>query len=260
MRNNTLANALKMLKGELGITLTSGVGTAQDQELYTLLDLKQQWLAGEFDWPFLQVDKDVTVAAQARYATLPTSSQLDFSRQFATNVMFSTKWKEVVYGIGIEQYNTFSSGDGGVAAVYLDPIERWRYDNDGTEFEVWPRPVAAQTFRFSGMRPLTSLKSANAYLDTLTLDLDDIMVVMFCAAEKLSRLKPEQAKLKLDIANQRIKTIKCIFICTRSRCRHNDSGNSILERFKRAFQNQQNISSKRKQHFIYISKQCNKYI
>lgn len=204
MRGNTLANVLSQLKSELGATLTAGVATAQDQILYNLIDNKQQWLAGEYDWPFLCLDADVT--ASSRYPTLPTT--LDFSRLFGVSVMWSTFWKPVGYGIGPAQYNALSSGDGSVPVVQRDPIEKWRYNTDATKFEVWPVPSSAQTVRFSGVRPLATLKTSGSYDPTKTLDLDDLMVVFLAAAEYLARTKPDQAKLKLDLANQRIRSMR----------------------------------------------------
>lgn len=205
MRGQTLANALLMVKGELAYNTTSGVATAQDQELYALIDMKQQWLANEHDWSFLQVDKDVTVTAASRYATLPTT--LDYGRLFVTTVFWSDYWLPVEFGVGIEQYNTFSSGDQKVA-VKSDPILRWRYKDDGLQFEVWPVPITTQVFRFSGVRTLNTLKTAGSYDAAKTLDLDDLMVVYMVAAEKLARIKPEQAKLKLDLAQRRIWNMK----------------------------------------------------
>jgi len=202
-RGNTLTNVLAMVKAELAYSLTSGVATAQDQELYSLIDGKQQWLAGEYDWPFLHTSADVT--ASSRYATLPTT--IDYARLFNVWVFWSNYWKPLEYGIDEIQYNALSSGDV-VAAVPRDPIMRWSYKSDGASFEVWPVPVTSQTVRFTGVRTLTTLKSGGVYSGAATLDLDDQMIVLFVAAEKLARIKPEQAKLKLDLANQRIRTMR----------------------------------------------------
>ena len=50
-RGTKLADALVMLKGELGISTAVSTGTGSDSELMSLLDTQQKWLAGEYPRP-----------------------------------------------------------------------------------------------------------------------------------------------------------------------------------------------------------------
>jgi hypothetical protein len=208
-RNTTLANALLMLKGELGYVLTANVATAQDQELYTLLDNKQKWLAGEYDWQFLNSSQNfVTVGAGVgnRYQTLPTG--LNYERPVKVSAFWGTIERDVAYGIGQTEYNTFPSGDGNVAVRATDPIMRWDIYSE-TQFEVWPIPVTQQILRFDGQRTLTDLKSGgSSYVTSATLDLDDLMVVYFAAAAKLAAGGKPNAQQMLGMAQDRLNKVR----------------------------------------------------
>lgn len=204
-RNTTLANALLMLKGEINYSLTTGVAVAGDQMLYTMIDNTQKWLSTEYDWPFLELRADVGVNPGDRYITLPTS--LNYERPVVPTVAWTSKWLDVFNGIGQSEYNQLSSGDGGIPAQPLDPIQRWRFNTE-LQAEVWPIPVTVQTLRFTGQRTLTSLKTAGAYDPALTLDLDDMMVIYFVAAKLLARMKQGDAPMKLAEAKERMDKIR----------------------------------------------------
>ncbi len=213
-RNNTLANVLLMLKGELGYALTPGVATAQDQELYTLIDNKQRWLSSDWSWPFLEKRSDIAVAGGigSRYQTAPTD--INFERPVNVQTLWNTFWRPVIYGIEMPEYNALSSGDGGVPIKQLDPIQRWRWNSE-TQIEIWPLPNQAQTLRFIGDRPLTSLKTAGVYDPATTLDLDDLMIVLYVAAEKLALMKKANAELKLTMAETHANRVKASYASKR---------------------------------------------
>ena len=204
-RGTTLANVLLMVKGELGYSLTSGVATAGDQTLYTLIDNKQKWLADEFDWPFLHKTSNVSATAATRYLTLPTD--VDFERAVTADVVWGNQWHGLDYGIGIKEYNTISSGDGGITAQNLDPILRWQlYSN--TQFEVWPIPVTTSTVRFTGQKVLTALKTNDVYVSSNTLDLDDLLIALFVAAEATPSKESSRKQTLAELANARFNMLK----------------------------------------------------
>lgn len=70
-------------------------------------------------------------------------------------------------------------------------------------FEVWPVPVTAQTMRFSGQRALNPLVA-----DGDKADLDDMILVLFVAAEKLMMLKQSNAQAKLAAAQARMRMVR----------------------------------------------------
>lgn len=210
-RNTTLANALLMLKGEINVSLTSGVAAAMDQHFYTLIDNKQKWLASEYDWPFLKEKKDVSLVGGTRYYTLPT--EIIFERMTRVDVLYNQKWEPVDFGIGPEEYNCYSSGDGSVPIAASDPTLKWDWkDGDETQIEVWPIPVAASTLRFSGQRVLTDLKNGTSnYVTSQTLDIDDLLVVKFVAADYLSAQDQKNSQLKLAEAEIRLNRIRAVY-------------------------------------------------
>lgn len=201
-RQTTLAIALAMLKAELGYSLTANVAVADDTQLSYLLDMKQQWLASQYDWPFLETRFDVPALAGTRTYNLPTTMNLE--RPVVAEVFYTNRWKPVCYGIGGAEFNYINSDAVGLTPPQtLDPIQRWRLQSE-TTFEVWPIPVTAQSFRFTGQAVLSTLKTAGAYDAAKTLDLDDVLVVLFTAAAKLLSLKKDNAQLVLQEAQNRL--------------------------------------------------------
>lgn len=176
-----------MLKAEIGSSMD--VGTALDDELDMVLSNKQIQLATLFDWAALETDEDVN--ADARYLTLPN---LNYNRPVEVYVKWALRWQPVCYGITIDNYNTTDSDRN----VKRDPIQAWRYaPNVGADkFEVWPIPVGVQSLRFCGQKPILKMEETG---DVCTLD--GLMLVLFCAAEKLARYKQEDAQAKLVQAN-----------------------------------------------------------
>ncbi len=201
-RGTTLANALLMLKAELGYNLTAGVATADDQQLYRLIDNEQKRLAADYDWSYLDKYTDVTAAIASRYLTLPTD--IVFERPVRVERRFNLLWQDIEHGILDEDYNVSDSD----LSRTMDPIQKWRLRSDGTTFEVWPMPSTAQTVRFHGQRPITSLQTASAYDPTKTLDLDDLLVVLYVAANRLMRMKQQDAQLMLTRAENRLQMLR----------------------------------------------------
>ena len=198
-RGTTLANLLLMLKAETGQVMTAGVGEAEDTRLKYLLAQQQQWLAAEFDWPFLERTGDVLFAAGDRTGTLPTT--LDYERPVRVVALDSDVWRPLVYGISPEEFIVWNSDE----AETADPILKWKYATD-TTFEVWPIPATATTVRFTGQKELSRLTET-----TDTADLDDLLIVLFTAAELLAGQKQSDAQAKLVRAQARLNTLKSAY-------------------------------------------------
>src|SRR5437016_6647935 len=105
-----------MVKAELGYDLTANVSTADDQQLYRLIDSEQQRLAADYDWPFLFTRADVNVAA--RYSNLPTT--IVFERPVAVWRKSSNLWCPIKHGISELEYNQLDSD----LAIKQDYIQR----------------------------------------------------------------------------------------------------------------------------------------
>ena len=206
-----------MLKAELQYSLDS-TATGKDTALNQLLSNKEQWLASEYDWPFLEHRWDITVNAGNRFLTLPTqesssgdegaSVAINFEREVRVEVKYNNKWWPLDYGVGAEEFNIFDS-DGTTTPVQpMDPVMRWRFATDTSEganpnqFEIWPVPVTTQIIRFTGQRALLTLSA-----DADKADLDDQLIVLFTAAEQAAINEMASAQLLAQRAQERLKKV-----------------------------------------------------
>lgn len=195
-----------MLKAETGRSVS--VGTQMDSALNTLLSNMQKWLASDYDWPFLNDRWDVAVGPASRIVNVPTTAQvaganisINFERPVDFEVKWNSAWQPVLYGIDSEEFNYVDSDIGEAQ----DPVQRWQMSGEAT-FEIWPMPQTAQTCRFSGQRVLGTLAA-----DADKADLDDLLIVLFCAAELLADAKSAKASTVLAKATQRLARLRGVY-------------------------------------------------
>lgn len=189
-RQQPLAAIRNGLKAEIGDSLE--IGTANDKTYNQLLANMEMWLASEYDWPFLELRTDVPMVAGTRYYTMPTTYNQD--RPIFAECKFNTYWHKLELGIGSREYNAFDSERG----IKADPVYRWRQTNDG-QFEVWPLPASnVQTIRLTGQQQILPLVE-----DADLADLDDQLLILFVAAEILSRSDMKDATTKMQKAQDR---------------------------------------------------------
>jgi hypothetical protein len=227
-RQTPLGNVVTMLKAELSANMTVGVSAANDLQYASLIAAKQRWLADSYDWPFLEDTWDVIVpgGGTGRYNAFPTipgygsAVAINFERPMITKVYYSGNWQDVVYGINEDEFNYIdsdgSAGPGTGPPQVLDPIQRWRFAAEN-EFEVWPVPSVQTIFRFRGQSAMTPLLTFTAntgqpstvaaqYANTLMLD--DVMVMLFTAAEHLQELGKGNAPSVMARAQARMAQIR----------------------------------------------------
>jgi len=200
-----------MLKTELGDY--SGTNTVADLVLDNLLINKQKYLASEYNWPFLEERWDSTVTAGQQFVAIPTvnsrgaSVTINFERPLFVERYYNQIYSEIEYGIGAEEYNVSNLAK----SQANDPIQRWRFSTnvneaaDANQFEVWPVPVTAQTIRFSGQRNVIAVTAGTG---SDTFDLDDLMLVLLVAGEKLIRSGQPDGQLKLQMGERRMQKLK----------------------------------------------------
>lgn len=212
MRGSTLSAIRSMLKAEIGDY--SGTNAIRDAELGVLISNKQKVLATEYYWPFLQQTWDQAIAVGTRYATLTSTlagnpetgtAVVDLDKLPIVTTFYNNVYHPVIYGINEDELNAINASLGNRS----DPIQRWRMATNVNEvavpnqFEVWPVPNTAQTLRFTGERTLQTLTS-----DSHTADLDDMLLVLFVAADICTRKKSPDAQLKLQQANRRLQWLR----------------------------------------------------
>lgn len=197
-RGTTLANIYTMLKAKLG---QNTVQTNTQARYYQLLSDKQKWLANEYDFPFLKDEWDVNIGQNARYVAFPTvdtagaTYSINLERPILLEVKWSNEWQEVVFGIGSQEYNYLDSD---AVGQIQDPVQRWDWQSN-TQFEIWPKPASAQLLRFTGQRQLNPLVTG-----TDTADLDDQIIMLFVAADILSRSRQADAQACMQQATERL--------------------------------------------------------
>ena len=215
-RNTPLGIVRSMIKAECAKSLQTS-STAQDSEINQIVFDVQQWLASEYDWPFLKARWDVPLPPGSRYLSFPTTDDIqkvaaiNFERHVDSFIQWNAIWQPVAYGIDeIPEFNYVNSDAGQV----LDPVQRWQFDDEGM-FEIWPINAGPQLLRFVGQRVLTELRSAvgppPTWNDAATLDLDDLMVVYFVCAEYLTRQEKPQAKTFIAQAQNRMAQVRATY-------------------------------------------------
>lgn len=199
MRGTTRGQLVEMLRNECGISSASSVGNDNLSYLQQLIDRHYEFLADDYDWPFLRVDNDdatKTLQAGDRYYDFPVA--MDLESTLSADTFYGNIWTPLDYGIGPEEYTAMNSE----ANQRADPQLKWRI-KDGDQFEVWPMPATnGSLVRFKGRRRRTVLVG-----DTSRCDVDDMLVVLYAAAEILSKQNQRDAAVKLDAAKQRL--IQC---------------------------------------------------
>lgn len=218
-RNVALGIVRSAVKAELGRSLAT-TATAQDPELNQIIFDVQSWLSSEYDWPFLRARWDVSVNPGARYLAFPTiddislTTAINFERPVNLLVKWNLVWQPVDFGISeLEELNYLDSDIGQIS----DPIQRWQFD-DESNFEIWPIPGTQATLRFIGQRTLTDLRSSvgppPVWNDSATLDLDNLLVIYFTAAEYFARNGQEDtaaAKYTLSLATNRMTQVRATY-------------------------------------------------
>lgn len=168
----------------------------------------QERIYDEFDWTFLKVQADKTLAAGQRYYDMPTN--LNLERVVKVDVRHHDRWLPVERGISLDHYNSRDSDND----EREDPVTRWDVidTGDGEQIEVWPIPDSDGTLlRFRGIRKLNPLVE-----DSDIADLDDQLIVLFAAGELLGGAKNDVAKIKLAQGAKRLETLQGRVTKTRS--------------------------------------------
>lgn len=203
MRGVTLGQLLDDLRAEVGHSLQPNLGKSTRDVLINMLQRTQRRLWDDYSWPFLRIRRDINLSAGQRYYDLPTD--IVFERIERVEVKHGDVWTKMQYGITGEHYNQHDSDRG----VRSSPVRRYdAYENN--QIEMWPIPATntdtttlADTVRIHGIRNLTPFVA-----DSDTADLDDQLIVLYAAAEILTRQKQGDAQNKLAQAQAHYARLK----------------------------------------------------
>lgn len=186
-----------MLRSEIGVSSNAQMGVNTVEQYDLLLSRVQKRLWVDHEWPWAVVNRDEPLLINERLYSFP--DDLEFDRVTNAWVKYNNIWHPIEYGIGPAQYNTFDSDRG----VGTNPVVRWQHNGDG-QFEVWPVPVDNnQVIRFRGTKKLAPLIA-----ESDKADLDDVLLVLFAAAEILSRNQATDAPIKMAQATAHYNKLK----------------------------------------------------
>lgn len=202
-RGTTLVKLLDLYRGECRLSFNPSLNAQARAAQVQHIQRTQEWLWDDFDWPLLRVERTINMAAGQRFYAFPEDMNID--RINKLEVYFNASYAPLCAGIDAEHYTAYNSD--------LDerqwPPRRWRMSED-EEIEIWPIPdTNADLTTLEGTVKLTGIRNLNPLVtDTDRADLDDRLIVLYCAAEYLAAKGEKDANLKLDQANKRYAKLK----------------------------------------------------
>jgi hypothetical protein len=207
MRDITLLELLSDLKAECGYSQNAAHGVNNRDSLVQVLKRTQRRLWSDWDWMHLRVSRDTQLNAGQRYYNCPTD--LPYERVDTAEVKFGGQWLPLCWGINERQYSIYDPRNDERSW----PIRNWDIAEDAANtnrgmIEVWPMPAGSGTppapgsddegwFRLTGIRFLRAFNS-----DSDRCDIDGDLIVLFAAAEILTRDRKEDAQAKLQAAQK----------------------------------------------------------
>ena len=191
----TLATLREEVMIEARLSTQGGHATYTVARLNQFINRTERFLYDEHEWPLEHLEETVTVAADARYTTLP--STIPFTQVETVDVLYGDQYLPVKYGIGARERSIYDADE------RAEPITRWEIQQDNpTQFEVWPIGQTAQTLLFQGRPAIGAMVNES---DTCALDAD--VIVARVAARILGKDNQADAQLLLQEAEQRVQTL-----------------------------------------------------
>lgn len=231
-RGTTLGELVVQLRNACKLDTNAALSVSLMPSFKQMLRQEQERLYDEYDWPHMFVYADKQLAAGSRYYDVPTNMNLE--RIQKVDVKYGGVWLPVERGIDLTDYDVHDSDFDARA----EPTMKWelRDTGSGPQIEVWPIPInnydsttGDGTLRIRGIRKLAALVA-----ETDTADLDDYMIVDYCAAEYYVGVGDgESAKIKLQRATARRDTLQSRMSRTRHKSFSLGAGVSVDPRGKR---------------------------
>lgn len=197
-RGKTLGEVVTSVRLEAGLDPSPALSVPVTEKIKHKIRREQQTLADEYRWPFLHIERDIRLQAGSRYYDIP--SDMDLERLSFIQVHWSGDFVPMTRGISMLDYNAYNSDKD----ERHEPAMKWDvvFTGQTEQLEIWPLPLTDSTFaRVHGYKKLNNLVS-----DSDRLDLDDILVSLYVAAEiTLDPNKAQELRLK---AQARLNNLK----------------------------------------------------
>lgn len=193
----------QMLNAECGEEMDESVSPALVAVNNQLLNNQQAFLVNQHAYLRGKVRVSLAAVVGQQFYALPGGIDFDrLEKPEFTNV--SNFRYRVSFGIGQDEYNIFRSDLG----VRSTPVMKWDLVNTGNGFqiEMWPIPSVAQSLELAGLLPLTQMVA-----DGDTCVVDDLVLVLFTAAEKLARKQSGDAQAKAAKAKAALDSIRASY-------------------------------------------------
>lgn len=200
-RKTQLTSLVAQLRAETNRSQNVNIGVGELDNLKELLRRNQELLYEEHDWPHMEVERSISLAAGQRYYDFP--SDLDYERIEEIAFKYAGAYVDLTRGISLKDYSKFDSN--AATPERSSPAVKWDIRHTGTteQFEIWPIPNEAGTVYLRGIKTLNPLVD-----ETDRAELDDRLIVLFSAAELLARSNSGDAKAKAEQANKRMDKLK----------------------------------------------------
>ena len=198
-RGKQLLELVAQLRAETGRTQDVSIGTDEVDNLKNLLRRTQEVLYDDYEWPFLRIERSVTLATGQRYYDFP--SDLDYDAIQIARYKYGNVYVDITRGIDFYDFSTYDSN----ADERSSPALKWDIRNTGSgeQMEIWPIPPAAGSIHFFGTKTLTPMIQ-----DSDRADLDDRLIVLFASAEMLANQKSNDAQAKAQQAEKRLMRLR----------------------------------------------------
>lgn len=194
-RGQQLQELIAQLRAETGRDQSVSVGVSELDNFKVQLARVQEVLYDEYEWPFLRVERSLTLSAGQRYYDFP--SDLNYDRLMCVKLKRNGVYTDMQRGITFDEFSVYDSN----ADERSSPAQKWDVRNTGAgeQLEVWPIPNEEGSLHFFGTKSLSPLVANEDRAD-----LDDRLIVLFAAAEVLARQKSPDAQNKMNLANARL--------------------------------------------------------
>jgi hypothetical protein len=203
MRGTTLVKLLDLYRAECRLSLNPAHNAQVRDAQVNHIQRTQEWLWGDFEWPLLRVERYIEVADGQRYYGLP--DDLDIDRLTKVEIRHDDVYQCLTPGIDAEHYSAYDSDKD----ERQWPPQRWRISED-EQMEIWPIPDGSyDPVSLEGRIKLTGIKQLSPLVDDGDrADLDDRLIILFCAAENLAASGAKDASFKLQQAQKRLATLR----------------------------------------------------
>lgn len=201
-RGTAFSELLLQLRAELRRSQSPAVGVDDIASLKQTLNRNAQVYAMLRDWEYLNRKfPRITLNAGQRYYDLPPG--LDLERITVAKIKYGGSFYPLCRGIDFEDYESFDPEEDERSSPALKWGTQFEESVKREQIEIWPLPdSSSQYLYFEGYRRADTMVS-----DDDICVVDDIVVVLWSAAELLQKVDAEGAKAKVDIANEHLRKL-----------------------------------------------------